>query len=328
MRQQPRCGLTITLLTTFLLAAPALARPAVELSPPQRVDVWLVNTRCAPECGDLEAGLAAIRCWRLSSGCPRQWVPAPWAELASADAATMTTIYAHGNRSKTDDAINHAWLIYQRLQCEAIGRPQRLIIWSWAADRAYWRPRPDARVKLAQTDVDSFYLARLLPGVSKGPVHLIGYSFGARIVCGALELLAGGQVAGHGLPREEMGTGTSRQPISAEARGLGSEPVPISSRLHGIRLTLVAAAMDADSLAPGGRYGRALTMIDRAVVTRNVCDSALRWYARLCGRHGPQALGRFGPASTADGKLQVVDVSREVGRKHVWANYFRALDSR
>ena len=47
----------------------------------------------------------------------------------------------------------------------------------------------------------------------------------------------------------------------------------------------------------------------------------LRWYSRLYGPHGPEALGRAGSAGSAGGKLEVVDVACEVGRRHRFERY-------
>ena len=83
-----------------------------------------------------------------------------------------------------------------------------------------------------------------------------------------------------------------------------------------IRVMMLAAAMDADWLEPGCPRGLAPLAVERILVVANGCDRVLKLYSRLYGRHGPEALGYVGPTGTAGGKLEVVDVSCEVGRKH------------
>ena len=101
----------------------ALAARAVAADPPPTrhveapapvTQMWLVDTRCAPGCGDLEAGLAQIRYWRLveSSGCC-QWQAADAAAFqASSDPALPTTVQIHGYGTNSDWAVQHGNDLY------------------------------------------------------------------------------------------------------------------------------------------------------------------------------------------------------------------------
>ncbi len=88
-----------------------------------------------------------------------------------------------------------------------------------------------------------------------------------------------------------------------------------------IRVMMLAAAMDADWLEPNCPRGLAPSAVERILVVTNGCDRVLKWYSRLYGPHGPQALGHVGPTGTAGGKLEVVDVCCEIGRKHDFDRY-------
>ena len=58
------------------------------------------------------------------------------------------------------------------------------------------------------------------------------------------------------------------------------------------------------------------------LVERNGCDRVLKFYPRLYGRHGPQALGFVGPAGCGEyDKIELLDVSCEVGKRHQWKFY-------
>ena len=120
------------------------------------------------------------------------------------------------------------------------------------------------------------------------PVCLVGYSFGARTATGALELLAGGSIAGQTLPATVAARRT-------------------------FRVVLLAAASDADCLLPGHRDGHALSLVERMLATENCGDRALKWYSRLYGRRGPEALGYVGPLCCAQpGSCDKIELRQRV----------------
>jgi hypothetical protein len=266
--------------------------------------VWLVSSRQAacdpPACG----GEAMLGYWFL--GPDHQWVSASLdAFLATDNTAVPTVIFVHGNRVDANDAVCDGWVVLGQLTAAAQGRPFRFVIFSWPADRLDGSQRADVQCKAARCDAQSYYLAwltnRMHPGV---PLDLIGFSFGARVVTGALELLGGGCVAGQVLP--------DRTP--------GHTP---------IRAMLVAAALDSDWLLPGHRDGLALGQVERMLVSVDPADRALHFYPRLYGRGGPEALGSCGPDCLQQLgpqaiKIELVDVQCEVGKVHDWDNYASA----
>ena len=83
---------------------------------------------------------------------------------------------------------------------------------------------------------------------------------------------------------------------------------------------MLAAAMDAGWLEAGCPHGLASLSVQRILVVVNGCDPVLKWYPRLYGRGGRR------PWATSDrrarrGKLEVVDVSCQVGKKHDFDRY-------
>jgi esterase/lipase superfamily enzyme len=216
-----------------------------------------------------------------------------------------TAIFIHGNRVDADDAIEEAWCLYQRMKQQACGRPFRFVVWSWPADRIVRRNRPDVQIKACYSDAQGYYLARSLREMPPGaPVTLIGHSFGARAILGALHLMAGGQVAGRALPGAAAGPAQHEPPR--------------------IRAVLAAAAVDADALLPCHAYGLALSQAERILVTENGRERALKWYPRMYGRRGPEAMGYVGPLCCPRAgcdKLEVVNVACSVGRAHSWYRY-------
>ena len=298
-----RLAICPTLLLAFLLALMPRAVGAGQH------EIWLLSTRCLPDCCGAAGDIKAAQYWRLTDDC--QWAPADARQFhAGDDRLTPTVVYIHGNRTDADAAVSDGWYVDQSIQCAAAGRPFRFVIWSWLADRACRRNRPDVELKAERSDVEAYDLAcwldQLRPGVR---VSLVGHSFGPRIIDGALQLLGGGELAGQCLPAATVAAWTGEK------------------KKNPLRAVLLASATDADWLAPGGRHERALALLDEALITCNGCDRALRWYPRLYGRGGPEAMGSVGPCGIGcPGNVEVLDVSDTVGRTHDWQVYCSSPD--
>ena len=234
-----------------LIADSSVLAIAAETSPtPAPRQVWLINTRSAPGCGDLEAGLPQIAYCRLDESCGcGQWQTSDAAAFqASALPGVPTTVLVHGYGTDADWAVRHGNELYGLMKQQACGRPFRLIVWSWPADRVGRRPRPDVQMKVCRSDVEAYYLARVLPESAQGtPLSLVGYSLGCRTVSGALQLLAAGSVAGRSLAPE----------VLAAWNNAGPRP---------IRVMMLAAAMDADWLEPCCPRGLAPLAVERILV--------------------------------------------------------------
>jgi hypothetical protein len=265
--------------------------------------VWFVSTRCAPRCGDLHDAVSAMRFWRME-GC--DWKESPNGAFQVAfDGPTV--VFVPGNRSDADDAMAKGFFLRSLLDQAAEGKAFRFVIWNWPADRVCRRNRKDLQLKAVYSESETFHLAQGLDTIPPGAkVSLVGYSYGARIVAGAMHLLAGGEVEGRTLPPETVAAwkGGKRNPV---------------------RAVLMASAMDADNFSPC-REGDGLALLDRALITENDCDRALRWYPRLWGRNGPEAMGYVGPCGTCAENVEVVDLTCSVGKSHDYERYCEALD--
>ena len=276
-------------------------------------EVWLINTRSAPHSLVPETGNAVpetgnavpdaperqIGYFRLHDGC--DWQRADSEEFFHGTGEPIPTIvFVHGNHADASAAVRDGRLLERRIRQQAAGCPFRFVIWSWPADRVRGGPRRDAQVKACYANAQSHYLAECLDRLEGDvPVTLVGYSFGARVITGALHLLGGGRLAGRELCRQDV---PQSQPIR--------------------RAVLVAAAADADWLWPGRRHGLALSQVDRILVTKNRRDPVLKWYPLMYGRGGPQAMGYAGPAGCGcTENIDVLNVTSTVGRNHDWARY-------
>jgi len=306
---------------TFVLGAVragAAAEPDAE--------VWLVSTRGAPRSRvSAEAG-ERIRYFVLSEA--RRWRPSSAeALIETLQTPVPTTVFVHGNRADSGVATSGAFELLRTIRRHAPEGAFRMVIWSWPSDRIRGGNRKDVRVKAAYSDVQGHYLAdfllRLDPQV---PVSLVGYSFGARVITVALDLLDGGRRGNGALPEPGPQGPTSAESASSPAEP-GAPVEPISpAEPPKRRAVLIAAALDAGWLAPGGRHGRATRQVERMLITRNCCDPVLRLYPLMYGLGGPQALGYVGPVCLGEnrGKTETADVSCAVGRAHDWSRYLAA----
>jgi len=282
------------------------ARAFADTAPPQ-TEVWLISTRAAPRSAASRADDPRIQYWRMEKNA---WSPADAGMFqAIGHPEVPATFVVHGNRAGPDEAIQVGCSVHRHLKGVQPDHPFRFAIWSWPSEQRCRGVRADVQLKAHYSDVQALYLAECLRNVSPDqPVTLVGYSFGERIVTGALELLAGGRVGGYRLGK------------------------PVVPRNAPWRAVLIAAALDAHWLLPGQRHGRALGQLDQMLVTVNPCDRVMRLYPRMYGRRGPEALGYFGmgclPARSDRGKLEQLDVSCAVGTEHGWWSYWRSTSLR
>jgi esterase/lipase superfamily enzyme len=290
-------------LVFFALGTAARADDAQQL--------WLVSTRDAACRGDKNGASPSVRYWRFQDNCQcadSQWADADAKKFHADDAAMPTVIFIHGNGIDADDAVDAGFQAYRTILADVGDRPFRFVIWSWPADRFFRRRLDDVLLKADYSDTESYRLATWLNEMPPGAkISLVGHSFGPRIIVGALQLLAGGEVAGNQLPKN----------IAAAWA---------SGKRNPIRAVLLAPAIDDAALASCGCDSLALALLDRAAVTVNRRDFALKLYPLLQGRGGPRALGRVGPCGVEDEqeKLAVVDVSCTVGKTHNCQRYCSA----
>jgi len=165
-----------------------------------------------------------------------------------------TWIFVHGNQIPPREATKRGIAVYRRVRaCSANNGPIRFVIWSWPSERDKNRIA-DARIKEHRTNVESFYLGSYISAVAEqGPMKLIAYSFGARVVGGGLHLSAGGSLDGRCLP-------SAAQPAAPH------------------RVAFLAAAIANDGFTANGRYRRALDNVSHLLLQNNSRDQALRFY--------------------------------------------------
>ena len=259
--------------------------------------IWLVSSRgvgCASSC---VAGDPQLQYFQYVDG---QWFPASLELLLASDnSAVATTFYVHGNQVTSAEAKSMGISAYRQVAKKTSDpAPLRFIIWSWPSERMAGILR-DVRIKAARANAEGYYMAwlidRMQPDVR---LTLMGYSYGTRVVTGALHVLGGGHVVGKTL-----------------AERVYPERLPLKA-------VLMAAALDNDWLLPGHKHGLALTQVDHMLLLNNPCDRVLRRY-RFIAPDRPQALGYTGlpmTASLAPHKHKIKQVNI-CDRQHDWTSY-------
>lgn len=305
----PRALLSVAVLAlagNVLVAGRLMADETPSCCPMRAGDqLWLVSDRGL----GCQVGRQAtnLKYWRYDR--ETGWARSDLAELQAAESEELvTTIFVHGNRISRGAAFAKGWSAYRALVRSADERPIRVIIWSWPSN-AIKGIVQDVRVKAARTNRSAYYLAWFVDKLNpQTPLGLWGHSFGARIVTGALEVLAGGQIAGRRLVDRAHAT---RDPV---------------------KVVLVAAALDNNWLARGRYHGRAMSQVDRMLLVNNSCDYALRRYHWIYHRRAcQQALGYTGLRTgwldeSERGKIEQVDACCQVGRQHTLVGYLCAAN--
>lgn len=222
----------------------------------------------------------------------------------------VTMLYVHGNQTDQQLAQKQGWSAYRRVVFQNESHhPVRFVIWSWPSTKRYG-PIKDVRAKAARADIESYYLGWMISRLPPSqPTSLIGYSFGARVILGALNLNGGGTLLGRRLETPStVHVNTSPQPA---------------------KVALLASATHNYWLAPNRRHGEAYSRIQKLLLVNNSTDRALRFYPFLEANNKPMALGQTGLAGRGllpdkGQKIRQVDVSEIVGIRHSFDAY---LDS-
>ena len=276
--------------------------------------VWLVSCRdlgCLKFEGSLDVDqlTEGLSVWRFETA-TKKWDRSDYGDLWKGQVPLQTVVWVHGNLMTSSEAFSAGLTVYRQLvRGEKNQPPIRFVIWSWPASKILTRPVPDARIKAARTTTAGFRLAGLLRSVpDESSVSLIGFSFGARVVSAALELLAGG---------------TLNQTVLTPS----TQP-----RRDSYRVTLFAAALNSYWLLPEQRFGQSLSVVGNLTLINNYCDRVLKHYGKLychCGKRGPSALGYTGLATgrlSAEQKKRIdqFNASGSVGKQHSWRLYIES----
>ncbi|MCH2115826.1 MAG: hypothetical protein MK171_13070 [Pirellulales bacterium] len=264
-------------------------------------EMWLINTRCAPLCKNLDKGFEGIAYQRYDRCCGR-FVKESRESFLAQEASMPTLFYVHGNSLNHKNAMKGFWQIYERMRC--CSGKKRLVCWSWPAERVYktegLRVREmiskNLRIKYVYSEYQGYYMAKLVQMMSLSQrVMLSGHSYGGITSAAALHYLGGGCLKG----------------LTLE----GGAPVARANLRGGI----ISGAFDHDMMNLGHRYGQSFVAAEKILVTRNVHDKTLKKWPKT-SRRGCAAIGVKGINANRLGeyqnKLCQQTTYPEVGRSH------------
>jgi len=271
-------------------------------------ELWLVNTRCAPRCSNLDAGFDCITYKRWDRDCCR-WVRESLESFLAEEATRPTLFYSHGNSLNHKNAMKSCWLIYKRMRC-CQGK-KRLVFWSWPAERVYKTEglrvremiRKNLRIKYVYSEYQGYYMAKLVQQMSLSQrVMISGHSYGAISAAAALHYLGGGCLKG----------------LTLEGGRAEERP--------NLRAAIISGAFDNDMMIPGHRYGQSFVAGEKIFITRNINDKTLKKWPKTSWT-GRQAMGVTGINANCLGvlrpKLCQQTMWPEVGRSHYLKPHLR-----
>ena len=214
--------------------------------------VWLISSRAIGACDDAIAAVERICYWRYEHGCG--WIASNSEEFQASDDPNVPTVFfVHGHRIDQGYAKSGGWDAYRAI-VKPTAVPTRFVIFSWPTT-PHGHPMREFRIRACESETHGYYLAWVIDRIqSEVPIHLVGFSYGSRLISSTLHYLGGGAIG---------------------RRSLDDRVFP--DRLP-LRASLIAAALDNDWLLPGRRHGQALTQVDRLFITRNAIDPVLHWY--------------------------------------------------
>ena len=211
----------VTAVCHSIAAEPPRAAPATQF--------WLVNTPAPPVAAIWRRGFrkSGIGDESNRTGAAGGRPPTPPLFMPPAIRRCLRPSLSTATAPMRIGPCSHGNVLFADMQRLSCGRPFRLVVWSWPADRSTRTVRgvrPDIRMKACRSDAEAYYLARLLAGLPRGePLSLLGFSLGCRTEAGTLQLLAGGTSGGRSIPAANV----------AEWRNPGLRP---------IRVVMLAAA--------------------------------------------------------------------------------------
>lgn len=246
-------------------------------------DIWMIDSYSIPWTKASEKSFERIAYFKLEKN---RWVRSDAETFHSSQTPEIpVVIFSPGYTSTTSDTVGVGMSLYRI--CELHEKPFRMIFWNWPAKKEIICLRPDIRAKIpvatANGEYMSMFLRKLKP---ESKVSILGFSFGTRIVCDAVEFLG-------------------------------------DDRPEGMRINLVlaAAATDQQWLSARSRHKDVPRLTEKLLVLYNPNDRALHFYFGLYNGGHVEALGRFGPPIQAiqeefRDRIEAVNVFANVGVRH------------
>ncbi|MDR1492517.1 MAG: hypothetical protein LBT05_07335 [Planctomycetaceae bacterium] len=253
----------------------------------EQQDVWLIDLHSTSWTNASETNFERIAYYQLINN---RWVKTHAEEFFKTQNPEIPlTLFSPGYTSATSDTIE---IGKKLVQLYPQNHQNRTVFWQWSADRRFLRLSKDIRAKIPVAEASGKYLTMFLRKLKpKSKICMIGFSFGNRIICDAV------QNSG-------------------------------DLKLH-IHLVLAAAATDRHWLSENSRHADVYKIAEKILILYNPDDLALKFYPFLYGsRYRPDALGRFGPCLSQIPeknryKIESINVNDYVGKNHRTIKYIQ-----
>ena len=247
-------------------------------------DIWLIDTHQAPWNHASEAGFSKAVYYQLIG---HRWVRSDSETFFETQSPEIPlVVFSPGYTTTMADIVEVGMTLVRMYRSN---QNCRTVFWSWPSEKIRLRLAPDIRDKISVTAASGNYLTMFLQQLKPAShVCMVGFSFGNRIICDAVEKM-----------------GDNR---------------PDGMRIH---LVLTASATDQVWLASGSRHGNIPRLAEKILILYNPADRALVFYPLLYGNCSrPEALGRFGPPRARimpeyRSRIEAVNVQPYVGRNHL-----------
>lgn len=246
-------------------------------------DIWFIDTHsCSWHCAS-EQGFQNAIYYQLVGN---KWIKSNIETfLETQDPEIPLVVFSPGYTSTTSVTIEVGMELVHLYQKD---QKCRTVFWCWPADKIRLRLAPDIREKISVAEASGQYLSHFLRRLKpESKVCMIGFSFGNRIICDAVQ-------------------------------NLGDDR-PENMRIH---LVLTAAATDRLWLSRHSRHGDLPRLTEKILILYNPADRALKFYPYLYGDGSrPDSLGRYGPViqyidPEYRNRIEDVNVNRYLGKYH------------
>lgn len=288
-----------------LFEAPAPPQYRYRSKSSSQVDeIYLISTRKVGTACNAQKLQEQLHCEKLilDHTSKPSWEKHDWRELFQQN-DRQTIVYIHGNRVERIQDRAEGLAVYLSMKRHGKPRaPVRYIIWSWPSSQIPGLIK-DYKVKAAMTHPVAWQFAWFLNQMpSDSKISMIGYSYGTRVISGAVHLLHGGSL------------------------GKLKLASPANNSTKHFRAALLAAAYDSDWIQPGNYYGLTIKYLENLVLGTNKQDPAMKYYHLSNGRGHIDALGKVGiesyrPFGRYAKKIKQVDFTANVGRSHAITDY-------
>jgi len=243
-------------------------------------DVWLIDTHNADWTCASDADFEKIKYYQLVNYC---WVKSNAEKFFQTQTPDVPLIlFAPGYTSTTSDTIEAGMTLVSLYNGK---HNARTVFWEWPADRQFLRLSHDIRAKIPVAAASGNYVSKFLRKLQpESQICLIGFSFGNRVICDAVQ-------------------------NSGELD------------LH-IHLILMASATDRFWLTKQGRHADVPRFAEKILILYNPQDRALKFYPSLYGGcYRPESLGRLGlPTSQISeeyrNKIESININSYAGKYH------------